>query len=238
MIARLVGDLHAKHSEYHGLLASGPQPVIQLGDLDISGYSRWSIPEGRQAWFIDGNHDAFPSLPTGSDRPEEATSGLIHIPRGFVSGNVLFVGGADSVDRDYRIAGRDWFAEESITERDLQKVRSIRGGSIEVVISHCAPASVAAFFLQALVGYGYSGTRSERALDEVLFLHQPRLWVFGHYHVSREVERDGTTFRCLAEGEYFDVDIPLNPSDFAEGGGKLPGNCRDDPAEQDKFRQS
>lgn len=221
MIVRLVGDLHGEMLEYRKLLVDSPIPVIQLGDLDLSGYKRWIMPEETCVSFIDGNHDHFPQLRPQAEVPYEVVPGLRYLPRGFVSGRVLFIGGADSTDRDYRTAGFDWFPEESISERDMLRVRAIPHGSIDVVISHCAPASIAPFFIPSFAGYGYSGSNSERHLEEVLYLHRPRLWVFGHYHQNREVERDGCRFVCLAEGQYVDLDLPVEDDDFA-GGWELP----------------
>jgi hypothetical protein len=55
---------------------------------------------------------------------------------------------------------------------------------------------------------------SEQALEEVLFLHRPTRWFFGHYHMSRETVREDCQFTCLPEGAFLDVDLPVDPSDF------------------------
>lgn len=216
MIIRLVGDLHGK-VQYKDALAASPHPVVQLGDLDLRGYERWAMPEGAQAWFIDGNHDHYPSLSVGAAAPYTVARGLLHLPRGYLSGRVLFLGGADSNDRAYRIEGLDWFAQESICEEDMRVVRHIPKGRVETVVSHCAPVSIAPFYFHQFSGVTYSGTPSENALEEVLYLHRPRRWFFGHHHVTRTVDREGVVFRCLAEGEFADEDLPLNEADFLAG---------------------
>jgi hypothetical protein len=43
-------------------------------------------------------------------------------------------------------------------------------------------------------------------LEELFNIHKPELWVFGHYHVSRTVEEQGTRFVCLNELETLDVE--------------------------------
>jgi Icc-related predicted phosphoesterase len=46
------------------------------------------------------------------------------------------------------------------------------------------------------------------ALGELLNIHQPKLWIFGHWHRSRTIEYGNTKFICLDELETYDIVKP------------------------------
>lgn len=75
------------------------------------------------------------------------------------------------------------------------------------MVTHDCPQDVAA----ALFGLHYKtdiepgGTRTRQAFQAMLSAHSPELWVFGHWHSSRDVTTSGTRFVCLAELEVKDL---------------------------------
>ena len=73
-----------------------------------------------------------------------------------------------------------------------------------IIISHDAPT-------KAIEGHLIRGkrgpTRTSSALDVILEYAPPALWIFGHWHKSSRHTVDTTTFQCLAELEYLDLDI-------------------------------
>lgn len=50
-------------------------------------------------------------------------------------------------------------------------------------------------------------SRTRVAFERMLFLHPPKLWVFGHWHVPFDYESNGTRFICLPELATLDVDL-------------------------------
>ena len=42
-------------------------------------------------------------------------------------------------------------------------------------------------------------------LQQMWQLHQPDLWIFGHYHNTRALKAEGTVFICLDELAYIDL---------------------------------
>ena len=49
---------------------------------------------------------------------------LLGLPDGRI---VLFMGGADSIDKKYRKIGFDWFPEELITQKDIYELPDTHG---------------------------------------------------------------------------------------------------------------
>lgn len=96
MKVNFLGDLHGNHSSFF------KPNTIQVGDLDLLDYRNFGPYPKKRRFFIDGNHDAFHMLNPDADKPYEIKKGLVYIPRGHFSGKVLFVGGAGSVDYNFR----------------------------------------------------------------------------------------------------------------------------------------
>jgi len=96
MKVKFLGDLHGNYSNNFG------HNTIQVGDLSLVGYSNFGPYPKKRRFFIDGNHEAFNLINTNASNPYEIKEGLVYIPRGYFSGEVLFVGGAGSVDYNFR----------------------------------------------------------------------------------------------------------------------------------------
>lgn len=104
-------------------------------------------------YLVDGNHEEFPHLydekqfPIQDDGTRRIRSNIFHLPRGFrwtwqtqEGDEVSFMalGGAYSIDRNYRKLGVSYFDEEVLSSHDIKK--ALQGGKIDVLISHDSPA--------------------------------------------------------------------------------------------------
>ena len=91
-LVRYIGDIHGKLWEYQSLLTC-EYPTVQVGDF---GAGFRVIPEfdPKDRW-IRGNHDD----------PTIARANPNWIPDGTVEGKIMYIGGAWSIDRAYRIPG-------------------------------------------------------------------------------------------------------------------------------------
>ena len=173
---------------------------------------------------VDGNHDwlhkinEFPINPDGLRRLRH---NVAHLPRGYRTtllpydsgwpantvspGRVLAVlGGANSVDKQHRTEGADWWAEESITEVDLAVLGSEHA---DVLIGHDAPldvpdldrtlASNSSGWPPEAVAYADQG---RRMFHRGFMAVRPELYVGGHYHhhVDQTLTYSDTagSFRC------------------------------------------
>ena len=97
-------------------------------------------------YFIDGNHERFPSL--NALEEDENHMGYVsehirHLKRGRVYNiqgkKILTIGGADSIDKFRRTEGLDWWKDETITDEDIARVEP---GYYDYVLTHCCPSHI------------------------------------------------------------------------------------------------
>lgn len=210
---RIIGDVHGKFGRYRELIRGVPAS-IQVGDMGVgfrarhaSGDIRWlsnppydAMTEGDH-FFIRGNHD----------NPDVCKRHNFCIPDGSVIGTVFLLGGATSIDRAFRTEGLDWWPDEECSYADLQRhIETYEAAKPDVVITHEAPQSVANEILATFnMRKIEDRSRTREALEQMFYIHKPRLWFFGHWHVSVRFEMEGTTFQCLNELEYVDVELDV-----------------------------
>lgn len=207
---RFIGDVHGHWAAYKRAIRDVPFS-IQVGDMGV-GFFRYrhggvaptsnppfdSMAKGRHL-FIRGNHD----------NPQVCRRQRFWIPDGSMVDGVFCLGGAVSMDRAYRTEGMDWWADEELSAEELEHhVARYAGLKPDIVCTHECPDSIASTVMSAYrIGRIDDGSRTRPALERMLQLHQPRLWVFGHWHRSIVVSRGRTTFRCLGELECIDVEL-------------------------------
>jgi hypothetical protein len=220
MLVRFVGDVHGCGE--NTLLLSDTIPNVQVGDMNLYPYNTWwywdrfaqkevrdyKFVLEKDIYFVDGNHEHYPSLHPDWVKVQQVTEHVFYIPRGFLSGNVLFIGGGECIptDRERRIEGKTIFSkEEIISEKQLNRIMHIaKHNYIEVIVSHVAPLS---FVEQQMENKYYNN--SEKRMDTILKKIKPKLWVHGHYHRNWVLNYDECQFICLAPGSIIDIDIPL-----------------------------
>lgn len=193
-----IGDAHGKYDRYVEM-AKNKDFTVQLGDLGFK-YGCLDNLDPESHKLLGGNHDNYDVI---KDYPHY----LGDYGNCVLGGTeFFFYRGAYSIDRDMRTIGIDWWAEEENTIEVFMEARELyRSTKPKVVISHCCPHSVIAHFLRPQNTYRVFHTRTDWALEELLNIHRPELWVFGHYHISRSVDVDGTKFVCLNELETIEI---------------------------------
>ncbi len=198
------GDLHCSSNIYKYNFAKIGS--IQLGDFCLEGYKKMTFDKlNGPRFFVEGNHDYFPELNCNAIAPynvsEQGT--LFHIPRGYVSGKTMFIGGADSVDKHVRTIGLDYWTEEAISQAQFERIRKI-DSNVEVIISHECPQFVRKKF------FGITDKQPTSIAFELLFNHfNPKMWIFAHHHRLAEDTFDGCKFICLPSGFNRSFDLPL-----------------------------
>jgi Icc-related predicted phosphoesterase len=173
----IVGDIHGKWNDFNNLIEElTPDVILQVGD-----FGAWkdilvdkSIKNGStRIYFCDGNHEDHIFL---KNSKQEILPNIFYMKRGSVltlsnNFNILFFGGAESIDKNLRTPGYDWFPEESITQKDLD---NLPDNHIDMIISHTCPIE---FRVKDVIHES-----SRHALSIVLKRYKPDLWVFGHWH--------------------------------------------------------
>lgn len=144
--------------------------------------------QGKELWFIDGNHESFPilkELPKDDRGLGLVRDHLFHIPRGYsweIEGvKFLGLGGAVSIDRNTRTPGKDWFPEEEISDEDAEIAK--RAGKVDVLLTHDAP-----ILPVPKKTFGKDIDRdcekSMNTIGEIASTVSPSIHVHGHYHKS------------------------------------------------------
>lgn len=199
-----IGDVHGKWLEYCRIINEHPN-TIQVGDFGVGFRTPWWDPLQMDIYedhenhrFIRGNHDN-PAACKANDK---------WIPDGHVDENgIFFVGGALSIDQQYRTAGVDWWEDEELSIVELNEMISkYEEIKPDFVVSHDCPESVA-IELFPFYNKMQFPSRTRQALQSMLEIHRPKNWWFGHWHVSRKKDINGTLFRCLAELEDETYDV-------------------------------
>lgn len=216
------GDTHANFTRFTNLAEYKTNErigVIVLGDCAVN----WTLdPEKDKGlkrqltkkfsnfeWFLlRGNHDARPErVPTMEKVWNDDVTGMVYQERKypnihyFIDGEtyhingyrVLTIGGAYSVDKDYRIArGAIWYPNEQLNGTERVKIKNlVKGEYFDFVLTHTAPISwePSDLFL-SMIDQSSVDKTTELWLDQIRKSITYKIWLFGHYHNDR-LERPG-----------------------------------------------
>lgn len=184
---------------------TAPEIVLHAGDLgvwpDRAEYLRLLdqalADNGMELWFVDGNHEDHRLLARSRATVETPwlTPRIRWLERGWRwnwhGRTWLALGGAVSVDKDYRTEGAGWFPEEEITAEQESAV--IAGGHADVLLSHDAPSRVRLPLGVPPAGWLSQIPRAEahrEKLQRICRAVRPR-WIFhGHYHLPRRATQE------------------------------------------------
>lgn len=205
---RFIGDVHGKYERYKTILKGSPPGTIQVGDMGVgflhsSGKPHANPPYDKmvehKARFIRGNHD----------NPSVCKQHSQWVRDGHIEDGMMFVGGATSIDKQFRAPGYSWWEDEQLSEAEFEEILAFyEKEKPEVMVTHDCPQSL----IEPVFGIHYKtqlepgGTRTRLYFERLFNLHRPKLWVFGHWHISRDVMVHGTRFVCLAELEWKDLE--------------------------------
>ena len=199
----VVGDIHAEWGKFNELInKKQPDIILQCGDFgywpSYKEYHPHHIKNDEcKIYWCDGNHEEFSKLLT--IKRHEIRPNIFYMKRGSTlilpDGKiVLFMGGAESIDKHLRTPGIDWFLEEVITQKDFNNLPS-EDTKIDIVISHTCP-------LEVDLGDKFKDREplkdcSRVALSRILEMYKPSLWYFSHWHTYKEGFIQNCKWTCL-----------------------------------------
>ena len=202
----IAGDWHGSRRAAQACIEQaveeGCSRVFQVGDFGVPFYteddfldvvSRMAYAAGIKVHFLDGNHENFDTIEGWLENGERDQNGhikvrpsLYYMPRGTVWKDedgltYAVMGGAASIDRDWRTLGFDYFPQELIAAgqvlRLFHNVEEV--GKVDVLLTHdCSDYTpwgsqmVAASKCQ----------QNRRVIDGILDFVKPDFHFHGHMH--------------------------------------------------------
>lgn len=197
-----IGDVHGKYEQYKRIIKEHKN-TIQVGDMGV-GFRRWPHGEPCQnpphalmveknARFIRGNHD----------NPDVCRKHSQWIIDGHVEDDMMFIGGAFSIDWRYRIEDYSWWKDEELSIDHLNLLHDCyRVAKPACMVTHDCPITVIKYLHSHHL---FDNSRTQQALEAMWHVHKPTVWVFGHHHMSFDQVIDGTRFVCLNELEVKEI---------------------------------
>lgn len=211
-LTRIIGDIHGKIYDYQmHSIGDFQGSTIQVGDFGIGfagpywhdQVSDWQ-KQNPQHRFIRGNHD----------NPAMCKTMPGYIPDGLVKNDVMFIGGAWSIDHAKRQEGVNWWRDEELSIGELNRLYDIYATvKPRVMVTHDGPTEVTyQMFVQTGLAIGGMNarkiqTRTGQALQAMFDSHQPDMWFLGHWHHTMQMKFGRTIFHCLGELDYVDVEL-------------------------------
>lgn len=207
---RIIGDVHGRYENYLRCL-DGCTNSIQIGDMGLD-YSELKFPSIHHRFFR-GNHDNWDEM----WHPNMEAHYISVLD--WWHNDVMYAAGAASIDvatrtLDYIITGRkSWWYEEEISLKAMDAgCRLYKNVKPSIMLSHDCPVIMQKYLESQgsldLRRFGFPKNFSSRTqvfLDTLFSIHQPQLWVFGHWHRNVEKKIGKTTFICLDELSWIDV---------------------------------
>lgn len=221
----LTGDTHGRVPERLATIKEqmkdfepNETAVIILGDAGLNYWGNKTDKKNKEKceeyelyiYCVRGNHEMRPTDVKGMITLfDENVNGLVHMEeeyphiRYFIDGasyvidgyNVLIIGGAYSVDKDYRLAtakanGRSfsgWFENEQLDEFEREKILEyVKDNEYDFVFSHTCPYEwMPVDLFLPMIDQSSVDKSMEEWLSEVRTSIKYGVWCFGHYHRNR-----------------------------------------------------
>ncbi len=214
-LTRLIGDIHGAVNDCKTYtIDTFDGPTIQIGDFGIGfgqgDYWLKSVSEFHELGghrFIRGNHD----------HPELCKTMPSYIPDGTVEGDVMFIGGAWSIDNPdappgwlKRTENYDWWSDEQCSDEEFELMfETYKRVKPRVMITHDCPAKVSyqMFWESGIIRGPVYPNRTSAWFDKFIDAHQPEEWYAGHWHQTMQYKHGNTKFMCIGILDFVDVEL-------------------------------
>jgi hypothetical protein len=215
----LLGDTHGDASYVAAACQKARQlacPVIlQLGDFGYWTHTRDGraflevcsqlLTDDLELLWLDGNHENHDMLSRAYDDagwPDAiaVSQRVWHLRRGtrwtWHGNQFAVMGGAASVDRPQRTPGHSWWAGETTSLGDIERLGE---GPVDVLLTHDSPSMVRFAGNYPVVPEDTLRDRESRAMiDRAIANTKPKLVVHGHWHQRATWELDTLRIESLA----------------------------------------
>jgi predicted phosphodiesterase len=210
---RIIGDIHGDYLRYQRIVSEYQGPTIQVGDFGLGFPRRQARDETIMRWMQDNPQHRF--IRGNHDNPATCQTAPGWIADGTVEGDIMYLGGAWSIDNPcappgwYRRTPQyDWWPDEECSDAQFEMLLDIyKNAKPRIFITHDCPATIsyAMFWKTGTLRGPVYPNRTSHWLDRFFETHQPDVWLFGHWHYTRSLSYSGTQFSCIGELDYVDI---------------------------------
>ena len=209
----ITGDTHREFYKLYDIEKNKDNMLIILGDVEINYYLDERDKKLKEQlnsyniklFCIQGNHEERPeNISTykefdmfgGKVFIEEEYPNLIFAKNGELynmdNKKVLVIGGAYSVDKNYRIIyGYPWFKDEQLSKEEMDNIlNKYKGQYIDIVLSHTCPLKYepTEVFMKG-IDQSNVDKSMEKFLDKVEQSINYGKWYCGHYHTEKQIDK-------------------------------------------------
>lgn len=199
----IIGDTHNPKNYFRVInmldeMAEDNEEIftIQLGDMGI-GFVGNVFPK---TWntnhvFIRGNHDD----------PAKASAHTNYLGDfGYIEKwDLFYMGGAYTPDYAEQRTGANFFPDEELDYSLMMKAYDLYNKvRPRFVVTHDAPHNI----VQLIHPYVIQN-KTIQILENMLRIHQPTTWFFGHHHVYGEYRYGPTNLICVPMNQYIEVNL-------------------------------
>jgi len=226
----ITGDTHRDFSRFYGKKFKKDDMVIILGDAGINYYLneedkklKNTLSElGIKFFCVQGNHEERPEnidtykeidMFEGKVFIESEYPNIIFAKNGEIYNldgkSILVVGGAYSVDKDYRLMyGYHWFKDEQLSEKEKNDIlKKYSGKNIDIVLSHTCPLK---YEPREVFISGINQSKVDKSMEEFLDKLEESItykkWYCGHYHTEKIIDKIEFMFgriKVFCKDEYY-----------------------------------
>lgn len=237
----VTGDTHGNQVLWDACIATFMKTgdmIIVAGDFGLGFFDGKYWPEemffdylaaqNYTTVFCDGNHEDFEKISGyaisewNGGKVHRIRENVIHLMRGEIfeiDGKSLFVmGGGYSIDKDFRVQGKNWWAEEMPNNMEYERASrnlALCGYKVDYILTHTAPANTVEYMSR--MNMGIKNTVIEESpltgfLQWVEEKTEYKKWFFGHFHIDRELWKNQIAvldaIRDLETGEILKMRMP------------------------------
>ena len=220
---RIISDIHGKYLEYINLL-SDCEYSLQLGDYGFDYNFMINGTYHDKHKMFPGNHDNYDKVFDFPGCLGKFGEFDINSVKGF------FISGGFSLDWKWRLetqiktGQKIWWDQEQLSHDEMTEALTLyKKVKPNFVITHSCPFSVARALGNPCIleDFGYNPgtftTNTQELLESCFNVHQPKLWIFGHFHFNKDKMFGDTRFICRPELGWTDVDEDYNVVDYSVG---------------------
>ena len=189
----IIGDIHGKVNTYSRTIRDF-DATIQVGDFGFrSDWEKLSSVDSYYHKILPGNHEDYDYIDEFNPNHSLGDFGQTN----FHGLEFFFLRGAYSIDQSVRTRGLDWWNQEQLNYVQLTSALNVYDDiRPEVVITHTMPLMIVNVIFKHMSSIPCS---TSTVLDRMFEIHQPKLWILGHFHPYKVTVRviSGTTFVVL-----------------------------------------